>query len=93
MGYTIRQKIYGSVLRKEIGWHDDRDNGPGVIGKMLNADVGTLSAITIEVTAAYMEGFFGLAIGLGLGFYFSWPITLCVMGIGPIMMISGKVGH
>jgi len=87
----MRTKLYERVLHKEIGWHDDRDNSSGVIGTMLNSEVNSLSAVTIEVAAAYIEGGAGISIGFMIGFIYSWPIVLCVMGIAPIMMLGNKV--
>jgi len=90
---NMRTVLYEKVLRKEIGWHDKRDNSSGVIGTMLNSEVNSLSAVTIDVAAAYLEGGAGIFIGFAIGFFFSWPIVLCVMGIAPIMMMGSKVGN
>ena len=60
---------------------------------MLNAEINQLVTVVIETSAANAEGFLGLFIGVGIAFAFSWPITLCIFGIAPFMMISSKVGH
>ena len=35
----VRKELYASVLRKEIGWHDNRDNSAGVVTSTLASDV------------------------------------------------------
>ena len=35
----VRKELYESVLRKEIGWHDNRDNSSGVVTSTLASDV------------------------------------------------------
>ena len=36
---NIRQKLYGAILKKNIGWFDDRENAPGVLNSVLAKDV------------------------------------------------------
>lgn len=36
---NVRQELYENVLRKEIGWHDDRKNSAGVMTATLASDV------------------------------------------------------
>ena len=30
----------------------------------------------------------GIAAGVGIGFYYSWELTLCVLGFGPFIMLA-----
>lgn len=36
---NIREKLYGALVKKSIGWFDDRDNAPGVLNSVLASDV------------------------------------------------------
>jgi len=36
---VIREKLYDSFLRKNIGWFDDRENSPGVLTGILSSEV------------------------------------------------------
>lgn len=36
---NMRQVTYLSVLKKHIGWFDDRDHSPGIITNILSADI------------------------------------------------------
>ena len=35
-----------------------------------------------------MQSLSGIAAGLGIGFYYSWELTLCVLGFGPFIMLA-----
>lgn len=75
-----------------MSWHDDRQNAPGVIGNILNAEVGKLSTIVVEADSALIEGFGGILVGLGFALVLSWPIVICIFAVAPLMLISNKVG-
>ena len=35
----VRKELYQSVIRKQIGWHDNRDNASGIVTATLASDV------------------------------------------------------
>ncbi len=89
----MRESLYTSVLRKHMGWHDVKENSSGVISAMLNAQINQMSTVVIETSASNMEGLAALLVGLGFAFGFSWPITLAIFLVAPLLLISSKVGH
>lgn len=89
----MRKIFYESVLRKSMAWHDDRANSAGVIGNILNAQVNSLSNVAITVTAARLEGFGGVLVGVIAALVFSWPIALVLVAIAPLMLISSKIAN
>ena len=36
---NVRQDLYNNIIRKDIGWHDDRGNSAGVMTSTLASDV------------------------------------------------------
>jgi ATP-binding cassette, subfamily B (MDR/TAP), member 1 len=36
---NIREKLYGALVKKNIGWFDNRENAPGVLNSVLASDV------------------------------------------------------
>ena len=79
-------------MRKDISWHDNKLNSQGVIGNMLNAEVGSLSSVAIEVNAASIEGFSGILCGLIFSLIYSWPIVCAIFCVAPFMVVGNKVG-
>ena len=86
--YNIRKSLYSNVLRKHMSWHDEAENSPGVISAILASDAQKLNGITSEPVSHMSEAFFSVATGIVLGFYFSWPIALCVLCLIPLLMIA-----
>ena len=89
----VRAELYESVLRKEIGWHDDRANSAGVITATLQSDVQLMNGASSEGKAAILEATFAFLWGLLLAFIFSWPMALVGVVAGPIMGIASYVGQ
>lgn len=88
---NIRQKLYGSLLRKNMGWFDARENAPGVLTSVLASDVQTLNGASTEGLAVICESFFALVCGIILGFVFSWKLSLVALGCMPFMVIGGSI--
>lgn len=45
---NVRKDLYESILRKDIGWHDDRDNSAGILTGTLASDVQLLAGVSAE---------------------------------------------
>lgn len=88
---NIRQKLYGSLLKKNIGWFDARENAPGVLTSVLASDVQTLNGASTEGIAVIFESFFALVCGIIIGFCFSWRLSLVALGCIPFMVLGGSI--
>mmetsp|Transcript_42048 Transcript_42048/g.30259 ORF Transcript_42048/g.30259 Transcript_42048/m.30259 type:complete len:197 (-) Transcript_42048:1653-2243(-) len=80
---NMRSVIYTSIMKKEIGWHDDRENAPGVLSNTLAKDVNLLNGVSTEALAVICEAAFALLFGVGMGFYFDWRVALVALAITP----------
>jgi len=87
----VRQDLYESILRKDIGWHDHRDNSAGIMTGTLASDVQLLNGVSSEGLGAQIEGFFAVMTGLVFGFILSWPLALVMMAMLPIFLICGAI--
>ena len=87
----IRQKLYGSILKKQMGWFDQRENAPGVLTSILASDVQILNGASTEGAAVIMESAFALIVGIVIGFIFNWKLSLVALGSVPFMMIGGSL--
>lgn len=45
---AVRKDLYESILRKDIGWHDHRDNSAGIMTGTLASDVQLLNGVSSE---------------------------------------------
>ena len=78
-------------MRKEIGWHDDRNNSSGVITATLASDVQLLNGASSEGAAAILEASASLLWGITLSFVFSWPMGLVGLGTAPFFVVGSFI--
>ena len=91
MTVNIRQDLYKNILRKEIGWHDDRDNSSGIMSAMLAHEVGLLNGASSQAAAATTEAGFALMWCLFVGYYFSWPLATVFLFVMPLLLVGASL--
>ena len=69
---NVRKNLYGAILEKHIGWHDERTNGSALMTAILARDVDKLDAVASEASAIAMEAAFAVLVGLTFGFVYCW---------------------
>lgn len=88
---NVRQKLYSAIIKKNIGFFDNRDNAPGVLNSVLASDVQALNGASTEGTAVILESLFGMVVGIALGFSYNWKISLVALGCVPFMIVGGAI--
>ena len=89
----IREELYEDVMRKDIGWHDMRDNSAPIMTSTLASDVQLLNGMSTEGKAIGIEAMSAMLTSIIAGFIFSWPMTLVGIGITPLIMIFGTIAQ
>lgn len=84
----IRKQLYTSILAKHMGWFDDKENSPGVLSATMASDAQTINGVSAEGLAASMEAGCALLIGMVIGFYYNWEISLVCLGCVPFMVLG-----
>lgn len=87
----FRAELYQAIVRKPIGWHDQRDNGAGIMTATLSSDVQLLNGVSSDGIAVLVEAIGGVLTGLVFSLIFSWPMALVGLGILPFFMIAGVI--
>ena len=87
----FRAELYEKILRKDIGWHDQRDNGAGIMTATLASDVQLLNGVSSEGMAVMVEAFAAVICGFVASIIFSWPIALIGVGVLPFILICGII--
>lgn len=88
---NMRSKLYQAILKKDMGWFDNRDNAPGILTSVLASEVQKLNGASTEGLAVIIESTVGLICGLVLGFIFSWKLSLVALGCVPFMIFGGMM--
>lgn len=69
---NMRRNLYQALLRKHIGWHDDRSHASGMMTSVLASDVQALNGVSTESFAVMVEALFAVVFGIALAYYFCW---------------------
>ena len=87
----VRKDLYRSIIRKDIGWHDNRENSAGIMTGTLASDVQLLNGVSSEGLGAKVEGAVAALAGMIGAFVLSWPLALCTIGLLPVFVIGGAI--
>lgn len=84
-----REAYFAAVLRQDSGWFDTVKSGEMAANLAENSI--TWKTGIAEKFPQIFQGLATLIAGLGLGFHYSWQITLLVLSIGPAVAILGGI--
>ncbi|GAB9470280.1 Multidrug resistance protein abc superfamily [Globisporangium polare] len=87
----VRLAAYSAMLRQEIGWFDLDENSSGALVSRLATDSATLQAITSDTLNQGLVNLTTLGIGMAISFYYSWQMTLALVGTLPILVAASFV--
>jgi ABC-type multidrug transport system fused ATPase/permease subunit len=88
----IRQRLYLSILEKDVGFFDYRENNASVLTSSMAEDTGLINGASTESLDPYIDSFFSLVGGIGLGFYFCWQMSLVCIALTPLMTLGQYIG-
>jgi len=91
MTKNIRHKLYTSLLRKHIGWFDNKENSSGQLTSIIASEAQTLNGVSTEAVGTILESMNGLIVGLVVGLIYSWKISLVAIAASPLMMFGAYV--
>ena len=68
----LRIKLFDAILRKHIGWFDNKDRAPGILTNIITEHVSAINGLTTEAIGVMVEAFLGITISCMICFVFSW---------------------
>jgi len=86
----IRMELMTSVLRQEIGFHDDPDHTAGRLCKAFQVYANRVSAFTTTVGDKF-SGVMTMLTGLILAFVYSWMMALAILLTVPFMGVANMI--
>ena len=66
MTNSLRKKLYSSIIRKNLGWFDDKNRAPGILSNMIQEVIFKLRGLTSQTSANLLEAILCLAIGIAI---------------------------
>ena len=87
----VRSALFRKFIYKDIEYFDQPENKPGSLSSKLSNDCSLIKRLVSSYFGAILQSVGSFLLGLGLGFYFSWRITLLVIALSPLMLIGSFV--
>ncbi|KAK8570319.1 hypothetical protein V6N13_003006 [Hibiscus sabdariffa] len=87
----IRSMCFEKVIHMEVGWFDAPDNSSGSIGARLSADAATIRGLVGDALAQMVSNIASAIAGLVIAFVACWQLAFIVLGLIPLIGVSGYV--
>ncbi|EGT35408.1 hypothetical protein CAEBREN_30832 [Caenorhabditis brenneri] len=85
--HKLRKEYLKAILRQQIQWFDKQQTG-NLTARLtddlerVREGLGDKFALLVQMFAAFLAGY-------GVGFFYSWSMTLVMMGFAPLIVLSG----
>jgi len=89
--WHIRNELYDEILSKNIGWFDLRDNSVGILSSSMAQDTSLINGVSAEGLGPICETIFALLVGMVIGFYYSWEMSVLMIVLCPFLIIGGAI--
>ena len=84
----MRQVTYDSVLRKEVGWHDNSKNSAGSIAGLLASETTKINSSIGRGVGNFLTFLMSVALGSIISIIGEWHIGLVMVALSPLLYIS-----
>ncbi len=85
----VREIAFRTMLKQEIGYFDEDENNTGALTRRLAEDARLVPLIGFQMYGTMLQVFSSVVAGLVIGFYYSWQMTLVLLGTIPLVGLSG----
>lgn len=85
----IRLMCFEKVVSMEVSWFDDPQHSSGVIGARLSADAASVRSLVGDALAQMVQDLSSATVGLVIAFVASWQLALIILGMIPLIGLSG----
>ena len=79
MTYTVRNKLFKSIIYKQVSWFDSKDRAPGILSNNLCEDINALNGLTTEYFSVLLESATSLGGGIILSMIYTWKMGLITL--------------
>lgn len=87
----IRVKMFESMLRQEISFHDMDQNRSSILSSQLAANAPLCKGLTSDKLGLLCQGFSGVGLAIIVSFYLNWKLALVMLIFVPITFFSGVI--
>ncbi|CAI9775610.1 unnamed protein product [Fraxinus pennsylvanica] len=88
----VRKMMFTAMLRNEIGWFDDMNNGSAMLASRLESDATLLKTVVVDRSTILLQNVGFIVTSFIISFILNWRLTLVVMATYPLI-ISGHISE
>ena len=87
--FTVRKLLFKKILSKDVAYFDCPENKPGQLSLKLSEDSSVIRVLVSTYLGSILQALSSFLIGVVFGLFYSWRITLLVIGLSPALFMSG----
>lgn len=84
----LRQKMFESMLKQEMGWFDNKENGVGTLCAKLSGEAASVQGATGQRIGTILQSIATLLLSVGLSMYYEWRLGLVAMVFTPFILVA-----
>ncbi|KAF5286694.1 hypothetical protein FQA39_LY16177 [Lamprigera yunnana] len=83
----LRQLMFTTMLKQEIGWYDDKENAVGTLCARLSGEASSVQGATGQRIGTIFQSISTLALSIGISMYYEWRLGLVALAFTPVILI------
>ncbi|ORX80635.1 multidrug resistance protein MDR [Basidiobolus meristosporus CBS 931.73] len=87
----IRNMLFASIMRQEIGWFDRENNSTGALVSALATDATNVQGMSGSTLGTVLQALVTIIVGFIVALVYGWQMTLVVMVGIPVLIGAGIV--
>ncbi|CAM6102265.1 unnamed protein product [Calypogeia fissa] len=85
---NVREKIFATILRNELGWFDEEDNNSSQVAGRLASDASNVRVAIGDTISVLLQNFSLLVLSLVLAFTTEWKMAVVAIGLVPAVSLG-----
>jgi ATP-binding cassette subfamily B (MDR/TAP) protein 1 len=85
----LRVKMFESMLRQEVAFHDLDENRSSILSTKLSASAPLCKGLTTDKLSLFSQGFAGMGFAVVTALLINWKLALAMLAFVPVTFVNG----